>query len=167
MSNDSECSGWHATIFSGPDDPDHVVGTEGEDVILARGSRKIVEGLGGNDVICVNFSGAFEEAGIEVDGGPGNDYVWLTSWGQDVVRGGSGHDEIFGNTGSDHIDGGDGDDFIHAGGGNDHLYGGAGNDRINGGPHEDVINGGPGDDRCDGDLGYDEASNCEKVEEIP
>jgi Ca2+-binding RTX toxin-like protein len=112
----------------------------------------------GNDLVTATSSSAFD-----IDGGDGNDQIFLDA-GDDTVRGGAGNDTIYSGAGDDFIDGGDGDDVlygeagndtIHGGAGNDVISGGAGDDTIYGGAGNDIIKAGPGNDYVDGGDGYD------------
>jgi Ca2+-binding RTX toxin-like protein len=78
-------------------------GTEGVDLINARGSADVVFGQGGDDI---------------VNAGAGNDFAFGGS-GKDILRGEAGRDILFGENGNDTLAGGQG---------NDQLFGGAGND---------------------------------------
>jgi Ca2+-binding RTX toxin-like protein len=125
------CFGEPATIV-GTGDDDEVVGTRGDDVIVAFGGWDRVEGRAGDDRICV--------------GG-----------GEDFVRGGAGADRILGSGGSDTVHGGPGPDRILTGAGAvEALFGGAGDDRMFGGAGSfDGLIGGAGDDLLDGGGGRD------------
>ena len=93
-------------------------------------------------------------AGFEVNGGPGDDSVSVSSAielpvtmrggpGNDTLVGGSGPDKLIGGEGNDKIAGRGGSDVLYGGPGNDELLGGAGNDVLRGGK-TDVMNGGSG-----------------------
>ena|SRR5437870_3600596 len=80
-------------------------GSDADDLMVAgAGMRAIIDGKGGNDVIC-----SFGPSNDEIDGGSGNDHI-IAGPGDDIVRGGPG------------------DDTIDCGDGTDHAYGGGGND---------------------------------------
>ncbi len=101
---------------------------EGDDrVTLLAGA--MVQGLirlgAGNDTLI-----AATAAGIEVDGGAGDD----------LIEGGAGNDTLLGGEGNDVLRGGAGDDLI---------FGGAGDDLIHAGPGKDTIDGGEGYDTLD------------------
>ncbi|HEY2335550.1 MAG TPA: hypothetical protein VGH58_11160 [Solirubrobacterales bacterium] len=87
-------------------------------------------------------------AGFEVNGGPGNDAVVVSSAVQIPVtmRGGAGSDTLTGGSGPDKLIGGEGNDHLNGRGGDDFIFGGPGNDEIFGGPGNDVLRGGPGND---------------------
>jgi Ca2+-binding RTX toxin-like protein len=93
-------------------------------------------------------------AGFEVNGGPGDDSVSVSSAielpvtmrggpGNDTLIGGSGPDKLVGGEGNDKVAGRGGSDVLYGGPGNDELLGGAGNDVLRGG-RTDVLNGGSG-----------------------
>lgn len=76
---------------------------------------------------------------IVIDGGSGNDWIWI--WGKigAVVHGGAGNDVIWGGDGNDVLLGDDGNDAIYGWRGHDVLVGGAGLDRLSGGSGNDVL----------------------------
>jgi hypothetical protein len=78
-------------------------------------------------------------AGFEINAGPGNDSVVVSSQVTIPVtmRGGPGDD-------NDRLIGKGGNDLIFGGPGNDTIYGGSGEDTLRGGPGNDVISGGSG-----------------------
>ena len=84
-------------------------------------------------------------AGIELDGGAGNDRVYATGFA-DTLDGGEGDDELRGGEGSDIVRGGIGNDALSGEGGRDQLFGGDGDDLLNGGTNNDIIDGGEGFD---------------------
>jgi hypothetical protein len=85
---------------------------------LSGGSRVIIRGGVGSDVIAVNGP-----LGAEVFGGDGNDYLY----------GGSGDDQLWGEAGDDYLSLGSGNDVGIGGLGRDLLYGGNGDDLLIGG----------------------------------
>ena len=101
--------------FMGGAGIDTIVGTSGDDVILLQNQTNSprlqgieVISLGdGNDV--VNLGGTVNYGDIIVDGGAGNDTIWLSS-GNDTLIGGAGNDDLDGNVGADVMIGGSGDD---------------------------------------------------------
>lgn len=123
------CDGLEPTL-TGTTRDDNLVGTDGDDVILAGPGADQIDGLGGNDVIC---------------GGHGND----------VIRGGNGDDLLFGNEAADTLIGGFGDDDLRGGYWKDRLIGGSGDDVLRGGRGADVLQGGPGSDIGLGGEGMD------------
>jgi Ca2+-binding RTX toxin-like protein len=139
------CAGKRATIAA---DGPRVVGSKGDDVIVAGPGRQTIRGMGGNDTIC---------------GGPGNDQIF-GGRGNDDLFGGLGDDSLDGERGSDDLEGGKGEDLLLGSSGNDELRGGVGNhDDLDGGPGDDslaggdggfdVLTGGPGNDAIDGGSG--------------
>ncbi len=151
-----------------------VVGTPGEDVIVAGPDVQTVHGGEGNDTI---YSSA--ETTV-IEGGPGDDTIYgdpaspqspsaadrrlliltpveckvspcLGGNGGQLLRGGSGNDQIFGQRGDDEIYGEGGEDALYGGTGNDIIHGGAGNDFLAGGPGIDSIYGDAGNDVVRGD----------------
>jgi Ca2+-binding RTX toxin-like protein len=96
--------------------------------------------------------------GIHIDGGSGNDWIWVDDGvlvGA-VIDGGNGNDRIHGGGGDDTITGGKGNDRIHGGGGIDTINGGAGNDWIWGDDGDDVAHGDAGNDHVFGGAGNDQ-----------
>ena len=89
------CEGLPATII-GTDRNDSLDGTDGVDVIVAKGGNDTIRGYGGDDVIC---------------GGSGNDKI-ATGAGNDVAIGGTGDDWVTSESGGDRVDGGDGDETV-------------------------------------------------------
>jgi Ca2+-binding RTX toxin-like protein/streptogramin lyase len=159
------------TIFGGDGYDTYVVqGTEGNDVInvigVPDGSGNIniavqvngvwvvrnwrvndierfkVEALGGDDIIHVNF-GQQAIRDVEIDGGPGNDYIDVSGLqAHATLRGGLGNDTLIGGDSDDYLDGGPGDDTIIFSPGYDTVIGGGGNDTF-------LLQGTPGNDRID------------------
>jgi len=119
------CQGLPATIV-GTNKSERLRGTEGDDVIVAKGGKDRVFGLGGSDVIC---AGGGNDV---VKGGPGRD--WL--------RGGGGKDRLLGQAGKDRLWGEASRDV---------LVGGPDADFLDGGPGRDSLNGGPAKDGCRGE----------------
>jgi len=84
----------------------------------------ILMGGDGNDTMVVN--GAVRS---RIDGGTGNDDIYLTGESQFVtLDGGAGDDRIFGTKHSETLNGGDGDDLLFGLGGLDEMTGGRGSD---------------------------------------
>jgi Ca2+-binding RTX toxin-like protein len=107
----------------------HLVGTPGDDVLVAPGPAfDVICGLGGDDFIRGRFQNDI------LDGGRGND----------IVRGGNRHDLIFGRGGQDKLRGRRGADEINGGKGIDILIGGFGDDLLKGGEKLDDCDGGRG-----------------------
>lgn len=89
------CEGLPATIV-GTDRNDTLDGTEGVDVIVAKGGNDTIRGYGDDDVICA---------------GAGDDKI-MTGAGDDVAIGGTGDDWVTSESGGDRVDGGDGDETV-------------------------------------------------------
>jgi len=130
-----------------------VAGTAGADTISASAS--------GEDLI-ISADGQTQQfslqaiAGIEVNGGAGNDTISLANvqipatvsgaGGSDCIIGGGADDSLRGGGGNDTIGGAGGNDTIFSGAGNDCIKGGAGDDSVTSASGEDTIHGGTGDD---------------------
>lgn len=106
------CFGERPTIVGKPGNDKELKGTNGRDVIFARGGDDFVDGRGGNDLIC---AGA----------------------GDDFIVGGRQNDRILGDPGDDILLGSSGDDLIYGAKGNDGMAGQAGRDLCAGGPGRD------------------------------
>jgi alpha-tubulin suppressor-like RCC1 family protein len=115
------CLGQPATIV-GDIGRTTIVGTSGDDVIVARAPDATIRGGGGDDVICA-------------------------SGGANRILGGAGDDRLVGASSADRLSGGPGNDVLVGRGGDDRLVGGSGNDRLRGGPGRDRCDGGGGTDR--------------------
>ncbi|MEM8625987.1 MAG: calcium-binding protein, partial [Pseudomonadota bacterium] len=150
-----------------------VVGSQFDDRIRANVRNNAIMGLDGNDTI---LSGGGDDF---VDGGNGNDDIWMgldageedfvvegadefTQWFH-LALGGAGNDEFFLSNGIDLVDGEDGNDRIFGGGADgetgvsleptDLLFGSDGSDRIEGGRGIDTLAGGAGADNVNGNGG--------------
>lgn len=154
------CDGEVATIVSAAAT---VVGTAGDDVIVATGSAgQTIRGGAGDDLICGTpaadriFGG---NGGDTIFGGSGNDIIdgWNGSdtihgnMGRDTISGGTGDDHLIGGVGEDVISGNTGADMVAGGGGADRVAGGWGRDSLDGGAAADMIDPGAGSDYCTGD----------------
>ena len=127
-----ECDGIEATIVS---DAAVVIGTRGDDVIVASGEGQRVRGLAGDDLICGSESA-------------------------DVIFGGPGEDEIHGDEGADRIIGGPSDDVVLGEEGRDTLSGNAGEDSLVGGTSTDTLYPGAGQDFCSNDVDDEVLGGC-------
>ena len=128
-----------------------------------QADRVIINGTGGNDVICV---GENVTQPVEVFGGDGNDLI-VGGLNDATLHGGGGNDWLIGGSGHNLLDGGDGNDLLEVpcnnrnaatllgGRGNDLLFGGKGNDRLEGGDGNDVLDGRGGMDTLCGGGGKD------------
>ena len=138
------CGGLPATVV-GSSGPDHLVGTDGPDVIAAGYGHDHIEGRGGNDRICAG------PGYDDVNGGAGDDSV-SGGPGNDLIRGDDyefGNDALSGGPGDDRLQGRNGDDRLNGGADDDRLFGGAGTD--------DLFDRGGGNDYFDGGTAWDEA----------
>lgn len=134
-----------------------LIGTPGDDVLVARGGPDTLYGGEGNDVL---------DGGGGPDslyGGPGDDTLYGLG-GPDHMEGGEGNDAMAGFGGQDVMDGGPGDDILdgggapdtmHGGTGADTLYGGGGPDQMFGDEGNDTLYGGGGPDQMYGGVGDD------------
>ena len=94
---------------AGPDDVERLIGSRGNDRIIANDNANTISG------------------------GQGNDYIEARG-GDDIVEGGDGNDEIHGGAGNDKLYGGGGNDKLFGEDGNDWLYAKDGQaDIVNGG----------------------------------
>ena len=125
-----------------------IIGTNGNDLILAPDHGVEIMGKKGNDCIIGG-------AGNDIIKGNLGDDVIQGNEGDDTINGGNGNDHLRGSTGDDTIKGGDGDDFIVSGSGSDTVYGNKGDDSIRGdtldATYADTLRGNLGDDYVDGD----------------
>jgi Ca2+-binding RTX toxin-like protein len=179
---DPACPGW------GFLDANHIIGTDGPDVLVGGSEKDILCGLGGNDRvrggrgpdILIGEAGRDKLIGgdgrdslsgdtgrDQLLGGGGPDFLEGGN-GRDRLRGGAEHDRMFGDAGDDEVSGGGDDDYIEGEKGSDDLSGGSGDDELLGKSGDDTMKGGPGKDLCDGDEGHDAAGRtCERTEEVP
>lgn len=129
---------------SDPSDlPEHLIGTDGNDILRGEGGNDTLEGRDGRDTL---------------SGGDGDDLILggATDLDRgDVIYGGAGHDHIDAGYGNDEVHGGTGDDTISGFYGNDTLIGNEGDDRLNGSVTADLIFGGDGFDFINGGFGSD------------
>lgn len=105
-------------------------------------------GTSGNDAIVADMLGQ------EIDGRGGDDTI-IGSSGNDTLGGGYGNDMVYGRAGDDKIIGSEGDNVLIGGSGNDIILGGPGDERIHGGPGNDIVKAGAGDDIIYGGHGND------------
>ena len=163
------CASEPATIVS---DESLILGTPGDDVILATGATATtIRGGVGDDIICGTpapdriFGGLGDDeisagSGADViDGGSGADTI-RGNLGGDTISGGSGDDWLIGGIGDDTMAGNTGDDVVAGGGGVDSVRGGFGGDSIDGGTAPDTIDPGAGDDFCRRDPADTVMSDC-------
>jgi Ca2+-binding RTX toxin-like protein len=142
-----------------------VVGGTGKDTITLNVVGGVVDSGADDDKVNVTATGE-----VEVYGGTGHDQITLTGVGTPednaysaLVQAGKGNDQIFGSSlGGELLQGNEGNDYIETGGvrdsdGIDIADGGAGNDFILGGEGEgiSILYGGEGNDMVIGGLGFD------------
>ncbi|MEX0300220.1 MAG: LamG-like jellyroll fold domain-containing protein, partial [Kordiimonas sp.] len=152
------------------ENPDDIVGTDGNDTLSGTSSDDVMRGLAGNDTLKgdagadVVFTGAGENY---ANGGEGADIIVGGSQ-KDVLNGDAGDDQVFGQAGNDILVGNDGDDTIVGNEGNDVLvgwtgsdvlFGGSGNDSLDGGAGSDILTGGTGSDEFSFSIGIDSTDN--------
>lgn len=101
-----------------------LVGTAGDDVIIAGNGGALVFGLGGNDTL---RGGNGKDCLV---GGDGDD-IAVGGNGRDVLLGGAGNDALHGESDDDVVAGGNGRDLIDGGAGSDACFGTA-KDRFDG-----------------------------------
>ncbi|MCA9139007.1 MAG: right-handed parallel beta-helix repeat-containing protein, partial [Planctomycetales bacterium] len=127
---------------------DYIDGGSGADTIDALGGADYVLGGEGNDTINAGQGADF------VQGGFGDDFIDVGGGTHDVAHGDGGNDVLYGSLfGDDVLIGHSGDDKLFGRGGNDTLMGGQGNDFLNGGVGTDLIEGDEGDDELIGGGG--------------
>ena len=107
-----------------------ILGSEGNDTIIATVGNDFVHAGGGDDVVHLLFGNDFGNGGL----------------GNDTVTGDSGNDIVVGADGNDNVFGGRGSDSVAGGRGNDRVFGDDGNDLVSGGQGDDLVVGGAGDD---------------------
>lgn len=151
----------HVVTIEGTAGDDRIAGTDGRDVIAARGGDDRVNAASGNDMICLG------RGADRADGGDGVDVV-LGGADDDRIDGGRGDDDLLGGGGDDRmVDTGAHDvDTMVGGEGNDYSsgaafsFGGPGDDSLVGSPERgDVLNGGPGSDFVRGSSGDDDLAS--------
>lgn len=121
-------------LIEGNNSSNVINGTNGNDLILAKGGSDKVDGKGGNDCIV---------------GGAGSDKL-VGGNGDDVILGGADSDSIEGNNDADKLYGEGASDSIKGGSGTDQLYGGDGSDSLKGDSGDDMLDGGAGSDSANG-----------------
>lgn len=138
---------------------DHIVGTNGNDLIVTFEGNDTVDGGNGNDCIVSgngnnNLSGGngadiiiSGDGNNTVDGGNENDVITLGN-GNNTIAGGNGDDKITLGLGNNTIDAGNGDDQVNTGNGINKILGGNGNDTLITQGTLSNIDGGNGKDKC-------------------
>ena len=109
---------------------------------------------GGSAVDIFNVTG---DSTFDIDGGLGNDKLFINATLNGTANGGGGNDTLDAqnSTGPNDLFGGDGNDVVIGGSLDDHLDGGLGNDRLFGQAGDDTITGGAGNDSLVGGAGTD------------
>lgn len=158
------------------DRQDRIVGTSGADTIRLGGDQLLATSGTTNVGLTLNgaaFDGAAKTIAVAatIDAGDGNDLVYASDRGDNVL-GGAGNDTLIGGKLDDWLLGGDGDDKLYAGtvadgtvstlvalaadgGSGNYLDGGAGNDKLYGSTGSDWLAGGDGVDELYGGAGGD------------
>jgi serralysin len=121
---------------------------------LASVTKIKVDGLAGDDDICIKQSHGGIGISAELIGGDGNDKIRGGN-GNDSLNGGAGKDKLHGGAGDDVLQGGDGNDKLHGGRGDDSILGGDGSDKVRGGGGNDMLDGSKGRDKIRGGAGHD------------
>ncbi len=126
----AKCDGVAATIGVGwvGSDGDRgatYTGTAGDDVVVITNGPVTFDGLGGDDLICVNATGFAWGAApmVVVHGGDGDDVVLNFTERTVLAYLGNGDDSFTGGEGRDLVSGGPGADSINAGAGDDVVWG--------------------------------------------
>lgn len=110
-------------VRTGTPQPDVLVGSAGDDNIVAFGDADVIIADAGADAISAGDGDDF------VNAGAGRDVIFAGG-GSDQVFAGDGADIVYGDAGNDRIFGDQGNDLINAGAGDDTVFGGAGNDLL-------------------------------------
>lgn len=151
------------TATAAPDRVDTLLGSAGNDNIVAGG---------GDDFIFGRLANSVTDGDDKIDGGAGRDSITagngndiiIGGEGTDVINGGDGNDRIYasqsvdtsdfinGRANSDRLGSSDDRDWINGGKGDDAIFGSAGSDAIVGGGGDDLIMAGGGDDNILGDT---------------
>lgn len=152
-----------------------IMGTPGDDVIVATEPGSEVHAGGGDDRVCgaflvygqagndlIRFGGNLTSG--ELSGGPGADRIIWAAKSSDLPEliGGNGDDKLLvRGSGAQILNGGRGADVIVARNGPDLIFGQGGDDVIRAGAGNDDVSGGPGVDRVDGGSGRDDCTGVE------
>ncbi len=146
---------------------DTIYGSFGADQLFGGGDNDVLDGGYGADVVRgeagddVLYGGG--GVGDDLGGGDGDDILYGSEDGADVMAGDAGRDRLYGRAGNDVLRGGIGEDILDGGLGDDLLEGGSGDDVLLGGANHDILYGhlqsGAGDDNAVdwlyGDFGTD------------
>jgi trimeric autotransporter adhesin len=171
-------------LISGIENLVWLLGTEFDDQLtVGTPFTEYLGGGGGNDVLDARPNSA-PNSETHVEGGDGDDTIYLNESAQQWAFGGAGNDTIYGggvvihgddgndiiirqstvagvavgDAGDDRITGSGVQDELHGGSGADLISGGNGNDWLYGEEDSDIIMGGTGNDQIDGGDGFDIAS---------
>ena len=111
-----------------------------------------LQGGSGVDIFDVTGDSIFD-----IDGGLGNDKLFINATLNGTANGGGGNDTLDAqnSTGPNDLHGGDGNDVVIGGNFDDNLDGGLGNDRLFGQAGDDTITGRAGNDSVVGGVGTD------------
>jgi len=125
---------------------------QGDDYIDTRGVLSPVEIQGGvgNDTIFLS-----EGTGSKAWGGDNNDTITAAGGASTVIYGDNGNDILLANMLAIEIHGGEGNDTITGSPQADNLFGDGGADTINSGDGNDVVDAGAGNDTVDAGAGID------------
>ena len=149
-----------ATLGGGSASPS-VIGTSGDDRLVATVNTTEIHGGAGNDTIIGTSVRDYlrgDDGNDSLQGGPAFDDI-NGNKGNDTIDGGAGgNDWLVGGQGDDLITAHNGDNLLYGNLGNDTLIGGTGNDVLRGGQGDDSIVGGSGNDFISGDRGNDTMS---------
>ncbi len=139
--------------------------------VTISGEFLIAEGRGGNDTIIAQ-PGALIRGGVFSEGGAGNDLLGAPERTRGILEGGPGNDVIIGSRYGDLLEGGSGNDLVGGLAGADDINGGRGKDRLSGGAGRDIIDArdterdvvscGTGRDRANADR-RDRLRGCERT----
>jgi len=181
--DDATCRGVPATIVGAGE----LVGTPGDDVIVAtRPSTKVRAGKG-DDLVCgsrlvrgqagddrIHYAGrATTRDSLHIVGGAGSDVIrfhgeqdFPAMGTREGVYGGPGADLMVGAGGALWFSGGWGDDRLISGPGGDLLDGDGGDDVLLGGSGQEIMSGGRGDDELRGRAHSDDLSGGPGRDEV-
>ena len=180
-----QCLGKTATLVAQSDEPHDIVGTQGNDVIVAGPRDDRIEGRGGNDTICGAGGSDVITPGLgddDIDGGThqaGGDFVSYfvapegangkgvtvdleglggfnaTGEGDDTLVN---VENVAGSPFADTIRGNSTDNLLLGAGGDDVIFGRDGTDDMQGEGGDDVLSPGNGTDKVNGNDGSDTVS---------
>lgn len=151
--------GKHETGVCLDDDPNHIIGTPGDDTLRGTAADENICGMGGDDVI---IGGGGEDSiwggpgDDNIEGGPNTDFLYGND-GDDVLRGNNANPEadfLYGDSVGSKFDDA-GDDVLLGGtvSGSDNMYGGVGGDLLIPTPHASAVS--PGGNSVDAGPGND------------